>query len=188
MGGMGLGNDEPRRARQFAHGSVAETLLATVIFAVAMGFAWVNHGGDDPVELAVPSARRTEAGENGAPTTIPPSQPAVAVSFSGAGEVIRPAPVTARIMDPATGEETVVPLPPRSTVVDGHVVPIGSSGTSRPGSTATTRPGTGTTSTTAGRSSTTTTTKPTTTSTTTSSTTTSTTTTSLPDETTTLPS
>jgi len=160
---MGLGNDEPRRGRQLAHGSVGETLLAAVIFAVAMGFTWVNHGGDDTVELAAPSAQQT-ASENGAATTIPPSQPAVAVSFTGTGQIIRPAPVTARIIDPETGEEVVVPLPPGSTVVDGEVVPIGSVGTSGPGSSGTTRPGTGTTSTTAGGSSTT---KPPTTTTTT---------------------
>ena len=124
---------------------VGETLLAAVIFAVAMGFTWVNHGGDDSVELAAPSA---QTGENGTSTTIPPSQPAIAVSFSKTGAIIRPAPSTARIIDPDTGEEVVVPLPPGSTVVDGEVVPIGSTGTTRPGSTATTRPGTGTTGTT----------------------------------------
>lgn len=167
---MGLGDGEPRRGRQLAHGSVGETLLAAVIFAVAMGFTWVNHGGDDPVELAAPSAQRTP-GEDGSATTIPPSQPAIAVSFTRTGGIIRPAPVTARIIDPETGAEVVVPLPPGSTVVNGEVVPIGSTGTTRPGSTATTRPGTGTTGTTGGGSSTTqpptttTTTEPTTTTT-----------------------
>jgi hypothetical protein len=139
---MGLGDDERRGARHLVHGSVGETLLAAVIFAVAMGFTWVNHGGDDSVELAAPS---DQTGENGASTTIPPSQPAVAVSFTRTGAIIRPAPSTARIVDPDTGEDVVVPLPPGSTVVDGEVVPIGSTGTTRPGSTATTRPGSGTT-------------------------------------------
>jgi hypothetical protein len=161
MDGMGLGDDEPRQARHLIHGSVGETLLAAVIFAVAMGFTWVNHGGDDSVELAAPSA---QTGENGASTTIPPSQPAVAVSFSRTGAIIRPAPSTARIIDPDTGEEVVVPLPPGSTVVDGEVVPIGSTGTTRPGSTGTTKPGTGTTGpTTTTTAPTTTTTAPTTT-------------------------
>jgi hypothetical protein len=168
---MGLGSDEPRRGRQLAHGSIGETLLAAVIFAVAMGFTWVNHGGDDSVELAAPSAQRTGTGEIGAATTIPPSQPAVAVSFTGTGQIIRPAPVTARIIDPESGEEVLVPLPPGSTVVDGEVVPIGSTGSSGPGSSGTTTPGTGTTSTTAGGSSTT---KPPTTTTTTEPTTTTT--------------
>jgi hypothetical protein len=163
MGGMGLGDDEPRRSRHLVHGSVGETLLAAVIFAVAMGFTWVNHGGDDSVELATPSA---QTGENGASTTIPPSQPAVAVSFSRTGAIIRPAPSTARIIDPDTAEEVVVPLSPGSTVVDGEVVPIGSTGTTRPGSTGTTRPGSGTTGpTTTTTGPTTTTTGPTTTTT-----------------------
>jgi hypothetical protein len=144
MGGMGLGDDESRRGRQFARGSVGETLLAAVIFAVAMGFTWVNHGGDDSVELAAPSA---QTGDNGTSTTIPPSQPAIAMSFSRTGEIIRPAPSTARIIDPETGEEVLVPLPPGSTVVDGQVVPIGSTGTSGPGGSGTSGPG-GTTGTT----------------------------------------
>jgi hypothetical protein len=161
---MGLGDNEPRGARHLLHGSVGETLLAAVIFAVAMGFTWVNHGGDGSVELAAPSDR---TGEDGAPTTIPPSQPAVAVSFTRTGAIVRPAPSTARIVDPETGEDVVVPLPPGSTVVDGEVVPIGSTGTTRPGSTATTRPGSGTTqpTTTTTRPTTTTTTGPTTTTT-----------------------
>lgn len=147
MGGVGLGDDGRPWGRHLARRSVAETLLAAVIFAVAMGFTWVNQGGDDPVELAAPSA---QTGENGASTTIPPSQPAVAVSFSRTGAIIRPAPSTARVIDPETGEEVVVPLPPGSTVVNGEVVPIGSIGTTPSGGTATTTPGTGTTSTTDG--------------------------------------
>lgn len=147
MGGVGLGDDGRPWGRHLDRRSVAETLLAAVIFAVAMGFTWVNHGGDDSVELAAPSA---QTGEKGASTTIPPSQPAVAVSFSRTGAIIRPAPSTARVIDPETGEEVVVPLPPGSTVVNGEVVPIGSIGTTPSGGTATTTPGTGTTSTTDG--------------------------------------
>jgi hypothetical protein len=164
---MGLGDDDPRGGRQVAHRSVGETLLAAVIFAVAMGFTWVNHGGDDPVELAAPSAQQTAAGADWSETTIPPSQPAIAVSFSRTGEIIRPAPLRARIIDPETGQEVVVLLPPGSTVVDGEVVPIGSTGTTPPGSTATTRPGTGTTGgpSTTEPTTTTTTTEPTTTTT-----------------------
>jgi hypothetical protein len=149
---MALGDDGPRRERHLPHRSVGETLLAAVIFAVAMGFTWVNQGGDDSVELAKPSAQTRE---NGSSTTIPPSQPAIAVSFSRTGEISRPAAVTARIVDPVTGEEVVIPLPPGSTVVDGEVVPIGSTGTTGTGSTATTSRGTGTTGTTDGGSPTT---------------------------------
>ena len=138
---MGVADDKRRWERHFVHGSSGETLLAAVIFAVAMGFTWINHSGNDSVELAAPSS---QSSEEGAPTTIPLSQPAIAVSFTKTGEITRPAPTTARIIDPETGEEVVVPLPPGSTVVDGQVVPIGSSGASGTGGTGTTRPGTGT--------------------------------------------
>ena len=149
MGGVGLGDDGRPWGRHLARRSVAETLLAALIFAVAMGFTWVNQGGDDPVELAAPSAQRA-ASENGGSTTIPPTQPAIAVRFTKSGETTRPAPVRARIIDPETGEEVLVSLPPGSTVFNGEVVPIGSTGTTRLGGTATTTPGTGTTSTTDG--------------------------------------
>jgi hypothetical protein len=139
---MGLGDDEPRRERLLAHRSVVETLLAAVIFAVAMGFTWVNHGGDDSVDLAAPPTRRTATGGDEASGSVPPSQPAIPVSFTSSGAFIRPAPVTARIVDPETGQPVVVPLPPGSTVVDGQIVPLGSTGTTRPQGTATTRPGT----------------------------------------------
>jgi hypothetical protein len=144
MGGVALGDHGRPRGKHLTHRSVAETLLAVVIFSVAMGFTWVNHG-EEPGELAAPSAQWAAARENGASTTIPPSQPAVAGSFTKWGETTRPAPVRARILDPETGEEVLVSLPPGSTVFNGEVVPIGSTGTTRPGGTATTSPGTGTT-------------------------------------------
>jgi hypothetical protein len=147
---MGLGDDESRRDRLLAHRSVGETLLAAVIFAVAMGFTWVNHGGDDSVDLAAPPPQRTATGGAEAPGRIPPSQPAIPVSFTSSGEVIRPTALRARIIDPETGEDVVVPLPPGTTVVDGEVVPVGTTVTTRPGGTATTGPGTGTTGTTSG--------------------------------------
>jgi hypothetical protein len=132
------------------------TLIAGAFVVLAVGLARMSaDGGTTGDELAAARTQRMAIGEDSAATTIPPSQPAVAVSFTGTGQIIRPAPVTARIIDPETGEEVVVPLPPGSTVVDGEVVPIGSVGTSGPGSSGTTRPGTGTTSTTAGGSSTT---------------------------------
>src|SRR4029453_62846 len=53
------------------------------------------------------------------PTALSPSQPAFPLSFSG--EIVRPAPATARIIDPETGEEVVVPLPPGTRVIDGEV-------------------------------------------------------------------
>jgi hypothetical protein len=144
MDRMGLGDDGQRQARRQAHGPVGETLLAAVIFAVAMGVTWLSQGGDEPVELAAPTGRTAD--QERASSAIPPSQPATAVSFTPTGEIVRPTPVAARIIDPETGEEVLIPLPPGSTVVDGAVVPVGST---PPGGTAT-APGTGTTGTTSG--------------------------------------
>jgi hypothetical protein len=151
---MGLGDDGLRQGRRKDYGAVGETLFAAVIFAVAMGFTWVSQGGDEPVELAAPTGR-TATNHERASATIPPSQPATAVSFTPTGEIVRPAPVVARIIDPETGQEVLVPLPPGTTVVAGEVVPVGSTGTTPSGGTATTTPGTGTTGTTSGGSPTT---------------------------------
>jgi hypothetical protein len=140
MGGVGLGDDGRSWGTHLARRSVAETVLVAVVFAVAMGFAWVNHDGDDPAELAAPAVERAAAPGQMAPTTIPPSQPAVAGSFTESGETIRRAPVMARIIDPETGDEVLVVLPAGSTVVNGEVVPIGSTATTRLGGTATTEP------------------------------------------------
>ncbi len=60
--------------------------------------------------------------------------PAIPLSFSA--EIVRPAPATARIIDPETGEEVVIPLPPGTTVIDGEVVPVENTGTTGPGGTA----------------------------------------------------
>jgi hypothetical protein len=60
--------------------------------------------------------------------------PAIPLSFSAA--IACPAPTTARIIDPETGEEVVIPLPPGTTVIDGGVVPVEKTGTTGPGSTA----------------------------------------------------
>jgi hypothetical protein len=140
MGGVGPGDDGRTWASHLARRSVAETVLAAAVFAVAMGFAWVNHDAGDPAELAAPVAERAAAPGQSAPTTIPPSQPAVAGSFTESGETSRPAPVRARIIDPETGDEMLVALPAGSTVVNGEVVPIGSTGTTRPGGSSTTEP------------------------------------------------
>jgi hypothetical protein len=99
--------------------------LITCGLVLAVGLAWVRGDGSSTSE----------------PTALSPSQPAFPLSFSG--EIVRPAPATARIIDPETGEEVVVPLPPGTRVIDGEVVPVENTGTTGPGGTATTRPGTG---------------------------------------------
>jgi hypothetical protein len=126
-------------------------LIVAAFVVLAVGLARMSSGSGK--ELAAPPIQRTASDGDYGPTTIPPSQPAVVVSFSKTGEIIRSAPVIARIIDPETGEEVLVPLPPGSTVVNGEVVPIGSTGSSV-GVAAATRPGTGTTGTTDGSSTT----------------------------------
>jgi hypothetical protein len=127
------------------------TLIVAAFVVLAVGLVRMSSGSGE--ELAAPPIQRTASDGDYGPTTIPPSQPAVVASFSKTGEIIRSAPVIARIIDPETGEEVLVPLPPGSTVVNGEVVPIGSTGTSLGGA-ATSRPGTGTTGTTDGSSTT----------------------------------
>jgi hypothetical protein len=133
-------------------------LIAGASVLLAVGLARVS-GDGSASEPAVLSSQRTasdgdETSASGADryfydlVRVSPSQPAIPVSFSASGEVVRPAPATARIIDPETGEEVVIPLPPGTTVIDGEVVPVESTGTTRPGSTATTSPGTVTTGTT----------------------------------------
>jgi hypothetical protein len=136
-GRMGLGEVDPGRERLLTHRSVGATLLAVVIFAIAMGFTWVNRGGDDSVDLAALPTRQTATGGDEASGRIPPSQPASPVSFTSSGGVV-PVPVTVRIVDPETGRSVV-----RGTA------------TTRPQGTATTRPGTGTSTTVPGGPSTT---------------------------------
>jgi hypothetical protein len=65
------------------------------------------------------------------------------VSFGGDGEVIRPAPGTVRIIDPESGLEVVITLPPGTTLVAGQIVPKDNRPTTSAGS-GTTRPRTGT--------------------------------------------
>ncbi len=133
-------------------------LIAGAFVLLAVGLARVS-GDGSASELAALSSQRTasDGDETSASEAdryfyglvrVSPSQPAIPVSFSASGEVVRPAPTTARIIDPETGEEVVIPLPPGTTVIDGEVVPVASTGTTRPGGTATTSPGTGTTGTT----------------------------------------
>jgi hypothetical protein len=127
------------------------TLIAGTFVFLAIGLARMSNDGSVAGDgLDASSSQRTAANGDEHRDGISPSQPAVPVSFTSGGEIIRPAPVRARIIDPETGEEVLVDLPPGSTVVDGEVVPIGSTGTSSPGGTATTSPGTGTTGTTSG--------------------------------------
>jgi hypothetical protein len=137
---------------------VGATFIAASVVVLALGFGWMNNLGDDPVDELVSSLAQRAVIAKGAaaPEEIPPSQPAVPVSFGESGEIVRPDPDRARIVDPDTGLEVVITLPPGTTLVDGRVVPTSTAPTTA-GSSGTTQPGPGTTGTT-GASTTTTTT------------------------------
>jgi hypothetical protein len=156
---MALGAGGSQGGKTLPQTTVGATLIGASIVVLVVGLGWLNHsGGGDRTDLAAPLARRSAdaAGKSGKASEIPPSQPAVPVSFGAGGELIRPAPDTARIIDPTTGLEVVVTLPPGATVVDGQVVPAGSgdtaptTGSTNGGGTVTTGPAAGSTSTTAG--------------------------------------
>jgi hypothetical protein len=152
MGRVGVGSGGPEIRRTEAQTGTAIAGAFVLLVLLAVGLTRMIDGRFAS-ELTAPPTYRTASARDD-PTsskccrTFPES--------SRTGEITRPAPVTARIIDPDTGEEVLVPLPPGSTVIDGEVVPIGSSGTTGSGGTATTGsggtattgPGTGTTGTT----------------------------------------
>jgi hypothetical protein len=131
--------------------------LITCALVLVVGLAWVRGDGSSTSEpTALWSQRTASDGDQTSASEadwyiydlvrVSPSQPAIRLPLSAG--IVLPAPATARIIDPHTGEEVVIPLPPGTTVIDGEVVPVENTGTTGPGGTATTRPGTGTTGTT----------------------------------------
>lgn len=134
--------------------AVGATLIAAALIVLVIGFGWLNSRGTAPEErLTAPMVDGVTlpVDDEGDPVDIPPSQPATPVSFGPGGEILRPDPVRARVVD-ESGDEMLVPLSPNTTVdtVTGEIVPTTTATTSRPGSSSTsptTRPGTtGTTS------------------------------------------
>jgi hypothetical protein len=100
-------------------------LVAAAALVLVLGFALIRSGDSGSTareHLVNPAGQAAESGVTGT-DTIPPSQPAVPVLIEPDGEVLRPDAEIARITDPETGEDVVVPLPPSSTVDDGRIVP-----------------------------------------------------------------
>ncbi len=133
------------------------TLIAAAVVVLILGMVWLGRS-EQPDRLAVPMVDGVTlpTDRDGRAVDVPPSQPATAVSFGVNGQILRPDPVRARIVD-ESGVEVLVTLPPNTTVdmVTGEIVPRPPGSTTRPGGTpSTTRPG-GTSSTTDGSSSTT---------------------------------
>lgn len=126
------------------------TLIAASIIVLVIGLSWLNRGGDGRERLAVPMVDGVTppTAPDGEVLDIPPSQPAVPVSFGQDGHIVRTEPDRARIVD-EQGNEVIVALPPGTTVdtVTGRIV-------TRPGGGSTTSPAGGTSTSTGGSSST----------------------------------
>ncbi|HET6775408.1 MAG TPA: hypothetical protein VFH36_18990 [Acidimicrobiales bacterium] len=145
---MSLGDQPTTRGPTPAVGA---TLIAAAAVVLILGLVWLARDQSPSDRLVVPTADGVTLPTNGEgePIELPPSQPAVAVSFGADGQLIRPEPVRARVID-ESGNEVLVALAPNTTVdtVTGEIVPTIPT-TSRPGSTTpTTRPGGSTTPTT----------------------------------------
>jgi hypothetical protein len=140
---LALAGDERRRRTPAVVGvALAGAMLLAGLVAVA---AWP--GTDTTSSLANrfgPGNPGPTDGE-GRPVDLPPSQPATPVSFAPSGDVVRPEPRRARIIDPRSGEPVIVDLPPGTTVdtTTGRVV-VRVTGTptsiSLPATTTTSRP------------------------------------------------
>jgi hypothetical protein len=98
--------------------AVGATLIAGSLVVLVVGIGWLSRSEGAPTENVSPAVDGvTEPTDRDGDTVeIPPSQPAVAVSFGPGGEILRPDPVRARIID-ETGAEVLVTLPP-DTMVD----------------------------------------------------------------------
>jgi hypothetical protein len=108
------------------------------------GMIWLNRD-DSPTRLAMPTADgiTLPTDSDGRAVDVPPSQPATAMSFGPGGQILRPDPTRARVVDD-TGEDVVVPLAPNTTVdtITGDIIPMPDGGT---GGTTVTTGGGGTT-------------------------------------------
>jgi hypothetical protein len=115
------------------------------VVVLLIGLGWLSRGGDQEEQLALPVVDGVTQPTNadGEAVEVPPSQPAVAVSFAADGQILRPDPVRARVVD-ESGAEILVPLAPNTTVdtVTGAIVPRPPGTTTRPGTSPTTVPGT----------------------------------------------
>lgn len=154
--------------------AVGPYAIAAAVVALVLGLGWLSRGDGPEAQLALPVSdgitQPTDA--EGHAVEVPPSQPAVPVSFAADGQILRPDPVRARVVD-ESGAEIIVPLAPDTTVdtVTGRIVPLSPGTTTRTPTTPTTRPP-GTTTRPTATPTTTPTTQPTTTPTTASTTTT----------------
>lgn len=132
------------------------TLIAASLIVLLLGVSWLNKGdptAQNRMAAATADGVTLPTDRDGHTVDVPPSQPATPVSFGPDGEILRPDPVRARVVDDS-GEDVLVPLAPNTTVdtVTGAIVPkttttttSGTTGTTRPATTTTTTGGTTTT-------------------------------------------
>lgn len=133
--GVGVADNGSRKLPSPAIGA---TFIAGAVVVLLMGMTWLGEG-EAKEQLIAPDLEGVTppTDPRGEPIELPPSQPATAVTFGVDGQVLRPDPVRARIVD-ESGDEIIITLPPDTTVdsVTGEVVPTTSTPTSRaPGST-----------------------------------------------------
>ena len=118
---------------------VGAGVIAAGLVVLVMGVVYLNRD-ETPTRLAVPTADGVTlpTDSSGRPVDVPPSQPATAVAFGADGQILRPDPVRARIVDEDSGLEILITLPPNTTIdtVTGTIVPR------RPPSTTSGTPGT----------------------------------------------
>jgi|RhiMethySRZTD1v2_1073278.scaffolds.fasta_scaffold15767_2 hypothetical protein len=125
---------------------VGAGVIAAGLVVLVVGVIYLNRD-QTPTRLAMPTADGVTlpVDRDGRPVDVPPSQPATAVAFGAGGEILRPDPVRARIIDEDSGLEILITLPPNTTIdtVTGTLVPRRTTGTTGTPGTPGTDPTTG---------------------------------------------
>src|SRR5262245_48140711 len=116
----------PVRERRYRRTALVGVTMASAVLllGVVAVTAWPSTEATRSVANQFSPNVPGATGRDGAPAELPPSQPATPVSFAPSGEVDRPEPRRARIVDPQSGEDVVVELPPGTRVdaATGQVV------------------------------------------------------------------
>jgi hypothetical protein len=131
--------DEPRHRRTVLVG--VALVGAALLLGVVAVTAWPSTEGTDSVANRFGPGNSGPTDDDGRPVDLPPSQPATPVSFAPGGEVVRPEPRRARVVDRRSGEAVIVDLPPGTRVDSATgqvVVRVTGTPTSIPTSTTTT--------------------------------------------------
>jgi hypothetical protein len=116
----------PVRERRYRRTALVGVTLAgaVLLLGVVAVAAWPSTEATRSVANQSSPNVPGATGPDGAPAELPPSQPATPVSFAVSGDVVQPEPRRARIVDPRSGQDVVVDLPPGTRVdaATGQVV------------------------------------------------------------------